>query len=182
MFLALYYVPSPDAAYDTVQFIQQEVRFGLVYPWTAPLGASAVMVAVGLHLPKSICTAPISDRVRSPMVVCCCSCWPSATGAAVGSERLIGLLRSGTNMVASVPLVGDVLVRLLRGGESLGTLTLSRFFALHTLFLPALIVGGIMPICLFYDESVRQVRGTRRKLYGRKAKRFILAKSIWMPW
>jgi ubiquinol-cytochrome c reductase cytochrome b subunit len=49
----------------------------------------------------------------------------------------------GINMVGTVPLVGDFLVRVMRGGETLGALTLSRFFAVHVLFLPAIIVLGI---------------------------------------
>jgi ubiquinol-cytochrome c reductase cytochrome b subunit len=47
-------------------------------------------------------------------------------------------------MVGSVPLIGDFLVKVLRGGETLGALTLSRFFAIHVAFLPAAIVFGIM--------------------------------------
>jgi ubiquinol-cytochrome c reductase cytochrome b subunit len=50
----------------------------------------------------------------------------------------------GINMVGTVPLVGDFLVKVLRGGETLGALTLSRFFAVHVLFLPAIIITGIM--------------------------------------
>jgi ubiquinol-cytochrome c reductase cytochrome b subunit len=50
----------------------------------------------------------------------------------------------GINMVGTVPMIGDTLVNVLRGGESLGALTLSRFFAVHVLFLPALIGGGIL--------------------------------------
>jgi len=49
----------------------------------------------------------------------------------------------GINMVGTVPMVGDVLIKVLRGGETLGALTLSRFFAVHVLFLPAVIVTGI---------------------------------------
>src|SRR5207245_10796457 len=44
----------------------------------------------------------------------------------------------------TVPIIGDFLVKVLRGGASLGALTLSRFFAVHVLFLPALIVGFIL--------------------------------------
>jgi ubiquinol-cytochrome c reductase cytochrome b subunit len=47
-------------------------------------------------------------------------------------------------MVGTVPVVGDFLVKVMRGGESLGALTLSRFFAVHVLFLPSLIITGIM--------------------------------------
>jgi ubiquinol-cytochrome c reductase cytochrome b subunit len=50
----------------------------------------------------------------------------------------------GINMVGTVPLVGDFFMKVMRGGETLGALTLSRFFAVHVLFLPALIIMGIM--------------------------------------
>ena len=46
-------------------------------------------------------------------------------------------------MVGTVPLIGDLLSRVLRGGETLGALTLSRFYAIHVLFLPALLLAGI---------------------------------------
>ena len=49
----------------------------------------------------------------------------------------------GINMVGTVPVVGDLLIKVLRGGETLGALTLSRFFAVHVLFLPAVIITGI---------------------------------------
>jgi ubiquinol-cytochrome c reductase cytochrome b subunit len=50
----------------------------------------------------------------------------------------------GINMVGTVPLVGDYAVRILRGGETLGALTLSRFFATHVLFLPATIAALVL--------------------------------------
>src|SRR5256712_8163807 len=43
-------------------------------------------------------------------------------------------------MVGSVPFVGPCLVSVMRGGDTLGSLTLSRFFAVHILFLPAAIM------------------------------------------
>jgi ubiquinol-cytochrome c reductase cytochrome b subunit len=49
----------------------------------------------------------------------------------------------GLNMVGTVPVVGEFLMRVMRGGEVLGALTLSRFFAVHVLFLPALLVSLI---------------------------------------
>jgi len=47
-------------------------------------------------------------------------------------------------MVGTLPIVGDMLVRVLRGGETLGALTLSRFFAVHILFLPALLMSLVL--------------------------------------
>lgn len=148
MFLALYYVPSPDSAYDTVQFIQHEVRFGWFVRGLHHWGASAVMVAVGLHL-LQVYLYGAYKRPRELM-------WVVGVGLlllmlAFGftgyllpwDQNAYWATQVGTNMVASVPLVGDFLVRVLRGGETLGSLTISRFFAVHTLFLPAAILCGI---------------------------------------
>jgi ubiquinol-cytochrome c reductase cytochrome b subunit len=44
----------------------------------------------------------------------------------------------GTNIAGTTPLVGNLLVKVLRGGSQLGAATLSRFFALHVLLLPLL--------------------------------------------
>lgn len=180
MFLALYYVPSPDAAYDTVQFIQHEVWFGWFVRGLHHWGASAVMVAIGLHL-LQVYLYGAYKRPRELM-------WMVGVGLLLlmltfgftgylmpWDQNAYWATQVGTNMVASVPLVGDVLVRLLRGGETLGALTLSRFFALHTLFLPALIVSGIV-LHLFILRrvgpagpwSVEQAQQRRETFYPRQ--------------
>ncbi|MGH7180465.1 MAG: cytochrome b, partial [Nitrospiraceae bacterium] len=148
MFLAIYYVPSPDAAYDTVQYIQQEVSFGWFVRGLHHWGASAVMVAVGLHL-LQVYLYGAYKAPREPMwivgvVLLLVLMGFGFTGYLLPwDQNAYWATQVGTNMVASVPLVGDFLVRLLRGGTTLGALTLSRFFALHVLFFPALIIGGI---------------------------------------
>lgn len=148
MFLAVYYVPSPDAAYDTVQFIQHDVSFGWFVRGLHHWGASAVMVAVGLHLLQVYLYGAYKPP-REPM-------WIVGVGLLLlmmgfgftgyllpWDQNAYWATAVGTNMVASVPLIGDSLVRLLRGGTTLGALTLSRFFALHTLFFPAIMLVGI---------------------------------------
>jgi menaquinol-cytochrome c reductase cytochrome b subunit len=42
-------------------------------------------------------------------------------------------------MLETLPLAGDFLAEALRGGPEVGTLTLSRFFVIHVMFLPALL-------------------------------------------
>ncbi len=149
MFLALYYVPSPDSAYDTVQFIQHEVPFGWFVRGLHHWGASAVMVAVGLHLLQVyLYGAYKRPRELLWMVGVCLLLLMMAFGFTgyllPWDQNAYWATQVGTNMVASVPVVGDVLVRVLRGGATLGALTLSRFFAVHTLFLPAMMVCGIL--------------------------------------
>jgi ubiquinol-cytochrome c reductase cytochrome b subunit len=45
----------------------------------------------------------------------------------------------GTNAVSEVPWIGEGLLRLMRGGTEMGTLTISRFFVAHVFFIPACI-------------------------------------------
>ena len=61
-----------------------------------------------------------------------------------GIKPPIGRRRSASIWLGTVPIVGDLLSRVLRGGETLGALTLSRFFAIHVLFLPAILISGIV--------------------------------------
>ena len=46
-----------------------------------------------------------------------------------------------TNMVGYIPLVGEALVQLLRGGSEIGPATLTTFYAIHTAWLPLFMVG-----------------------------------------
>ena len=149
MLLMVYYVPSTDHAYDTVRFIQDEVWGGWFIRGLHHWGASAVMMAIGLHMLQVFFDGSYK-RPREMMWI-------------VGVVLLIFMLgfgftgyllpwdqnaywatQVGINMVGSVPLIGDFLVRVLRGGETLGALTLSRFFAIHVAVLPAAIILGIM--------------------------------------
>jgi menaquinol-cytochrome c reductase cytochrome b subunit len=42
----------------------------------------------------------------------------------------------GTSLMGTFPVVGEFVLKLTRGGQNLGALTLTRFYALHVLFLP----------------------------------------------
>jgi menaquinol-cytochrome c reductase cytochrome b subunit len=44
--------------------------------------------------------------------------------------------RVGTSIMGTVPVAGEYFLKLTRGGQNLGALTLTRFYALHVLFLP----------------------------------------------
>jgi menaquinol-cytochrome c reductase cytochrome b subunit len=42
----------------------------------------------------------------------------------------------GTSVMGTIPVVGDYVLRITRGGTELGALTLTRFYTLHVVFLP----------------------------------------------
>ena len=149
MFLAVYYAPTPDHAYDSVQFIENQVTFGWFVRGLHHWGASGMVVAVGLHMLQVFLYGAFKPP-REMMWMVGVGLFLLVMGFAFTGYLLpwdqtaYWATQVGINMVGTVPLVGDLVVKVLRGGESLGALTLSRFFAVHVLFLPALIIMGIM--------------------------------------
>lgn len=149
MFLMVYYVPATDHAYDTVQYIQHEVWGGWFVRGLHHWGASAVMVAIGLHMLQVFFDGAYK-RPRELMwivgvILLAIMLAFGFTGYLLPwDQNAYWATQVGINMVGSVPLIGDFLVKALRGGETLGALTISRFFAMHVAFLPLIIAVGIM--------------------------------------
>ncbi|HEU4684226.1 MAG TPA: cytochrome b N-terminal domain-containing protein [Nitrospira sp.] len=144
MFLAVYYAPTPDHAYDSIQYIEQEVMFGAFVRGLHHWGASGMVVAIGLHMLQTFLYGAYKPPRELMWMVGVLLFLLVMTFAFTGyllpwDQTAYWATQVGINMVGTVPLVGEFLVRLLRGGEQLGALTLSRFFAVHVLFLPALL-------------------------------------------
>lgn len=145
MFLAVYYAPTPDHAYDSIQFIEQEVTFGAFVRGLHHWGASAMVVAIGLHMLQTFLYGaykPPRELMWMVGVVLFLIVMGFAfTGYLLPwDQTAYWATQVGINMVGTVPLVGEFFMRVMRGGEQLGALTVSRFFAGHVLFLPALLV------------------------------------------
>ncbi|MBL8840101.1 MAG: cytochrome b N-terminal domain-containing protein [Planctomycetes bacterium] len=154
MLLALCYVPSPDHAYDSIRYLDEEVRTTLLgrefavgrflrgfHHW----GASAVIVLAGLHLLRVFATGAYK-RPRALLWVVGVAILGVLLGFGFTGYLLPWDMKAffatdvGVNIVAQVPRVGPALADLLRGGPELGAPTLTRMFALHVLFLPALLL------------------------------------------
>ena len=147
--LALYYAPTPDHAYASVRYIQNEVPFGSFVRAMHHWGASFMMVIVALHLLRVF----VFGAYKKPREIV----WLLGVGLImlVGGFAFTGYLLPwdqkaywatvvGTNVAGTVPVVGGLLLRIVRGGTELGNLALSRFFAIHTYILPwslALLAG-----------------------------------------
>ena len=140
--LAMYYVPVPEHAYASVKFIQNEAPFGSIVRGMHHWGASFMMVIVALHMLRVF----VFGSYKKPREVV----WVVGVGliALVGGFAFTGYLLPwdqkaywatvvGTNVAGTVPVIGGLLLRIVRGGTELGALSLSRFFAIHTYILPA---------------------------------------------
>jgi ubiquinol-cytochrome c reductase cytochrome b subunit len=74
----------------------------------------------------------------------------------------------GTSIAGAVPVIGDLIKRILRGGDELGQLTLSRFFIVHTAILPVTLLTliGAHLIALRRFGSAGPWDKTRKELKG----------------
>ena len=146
MFLAVYYAPTPDHAYDSVRYIETQVLFGAFVRGLHHWGASAMVVVIGLHMLQVFLYGAYKPPREAMWIVGVLLLLLTMGFAFTGyllpwDQNAYWATQVGINMAGGVPFVGTFLVKVMRGGEMLGAITLSRFFAVHVLFLPAAIVG-----------------------------------------
>jgi quinol-cytochrome oxidoreductase complex cytochrome b subunit/Pyruvate/2-oxoacid:ferredoxin oxidoreductase delta subunit len=132
----LYYEPSLEGAYASVQFLTDDVPYGVIFRGLHRYAADAFMVVVLLHLFRNWFT----DRYReardsqwlSGMVLLVFSGIAGVTGYMLVWDQRAQLLVSMTvQALQSVPLIGGWLVHVLLGGPGLSDATLVRLLFLH---------------------------------------------------
>src|SRR3990170_3308144 len=139
--LTIYYVPTPDHAYDSVQYITTQVTMGWLIRGLHHWGASAMVVVVGLHMLRVI----FHGAYKFPREVT----WFTGvfllliviafgfTGYLLPwDQKAYWATTVGTSIAGTPPLIGDVVLRIVRGGEELSAITLARFFGVHVWVLP----------------------------------------------
>ena len=147
--LTLYYRPSPDGAYQSILYIMNEVRFGWlirsVHAWSANLMIASCVLHMLRILFQAAYKKPRELTWIIGVVLLAITLGFGFTGYLLPwDQRAYWATTVGTEIAGSVPLIGEFLQRLLRGGDSLSGTTLSRFYGIHTLVLPlsiALFVG-----------------------------------------
>lgn len=148
VFLALYYVPSADHAHTTIAYITKEVMAGSFLRSLHSYGSSAMVVVLILHVMQTFLYGSYKGR-RELLWVSGCVLFALVIGMAFTGYLLPWDMKAyfattvGTNIAGEVPLVGESIKRLMRGGNDMGTLTLSRFFVAHVFLIPAAIFGFV---------------------------------------
>jgi ubiquinol-cytochrome c reductase cytochrome b subunit len=148
IFLALYYVPSADHAHTTVAYIVKEVTGGSFLRSLHAYGSSAVVIVMLLHLTQTFLYGAYKGRREVLWISGCALLGLMLAMAFTGyllpwDQKAYFATTVGTNMASEVPWIGSTLKRLMRGGNEMGTLTLSRFFVGHVFLLPMSILGLI---------------------------------------
>ncbi len=144
VFLALYYVPSADHAHTTVAYITKAVTAGSFLRSLHAYGASAMVVVLLLHLSQTYIYGAYKGH-RELLWFSGCILFALILGMAFTGyllpwdQRAYFATAVGTSAASEVPLVGESIKRMMRGGTEMGTLTISRFFVAHVFLIPACI-------------------------------------------
>jgi quinol-cytochrome oxidoreductase complex cytochrome b subunit len=142
--LTFYYVPSPDAAYESVRHITQDVRFGWFIRSLHKWSASFMIVAVFLHVLRVYFTGGYR-RPRQFNWFIGVMLLGTTLGFGFTGYSLIYEQESfwgatvACNLADAVPLIGPTIGTFLRGGPVVSDSTLTRFYVLHIGLLPTVI-------------------------------------------
>ncbi|MCX6048694.1 MAG: cytochrome bc complex cytochrome b subunit [Chloroflexi bacterium] len=143
--LLFYYDPSAEAAYNSVDYITYQAPLGWLVRSIHHYNASAIVILVFLHLLRtfffSAYKAPREVTWLSGVVLFLITLGFGFTGYLLPwDQKGYWATRVGTEMAGQVPLLGSALAQLMRGGATLGQLTLNRFFVTHVALLPGALV------------------------------------------
>jgi menaquinol-cytochrome c reductase cytochrome b subunit len=147
--LAMYYKPSPDEAYESIQHITNDVTLGWLVRGMHRWGASVFIILMFFHMARVFLFGAYK--------------YPRELNWIVGVLLLItGMLEGftgyllpwdqtaywatvvGININASAPFLGPFIADFLRGGAEIGPDTLARWYSLHMLLIPGVLIGLIV--------------------------------------
>jgi quinol-cytochrome oxidoreductase complex cytochrome b subunit len=158
--LLLVYQPSTDQAYASILTLTREVPFGLwvrnIHHWSANL---LVIIAV-LHLLRVVLTGAFGPGRRLNWIIGLVLLFlllaANFTGYLLPWDQLsYWAVTICTSMLAYIPLLGQWLEELLRGGADIGPATLANFFVLHVAVIP----GSLFILLLWHFWLVRRAGG-----------------------
>ena len=148
--LLFLYVPSVERAYQSVKDIEFVITFGSWIRAVHRISAHLMVIAVALHLVRVFITGAYKNGAGRGqrreinwvigVVMFLTTLFLSFTGYLLPWDQLaFWAVTVGTNIAASIPLIGPDVRELLIGGRNIDQPTLIRFYVLHVVFLPGLL-------------------------------------------
>jgi len=147
--LLVYYIPTTAQAYDSVVHITNNVPFGWLIRGIHHWGANIMIITVFIHMGKiyfhGIYKNPRELNWVTGIILLTCTLSFSFTGYLLPWTQLsYWATVVGTEIPSALPVIGDYIKIFLRGGADVSQITLTRFFAVHIMVLPAAVVMFIV--------------------------------------
>jgi len=146
IFLTMSYKPAAADAFASVEYIMRDVNWGWLIRYMHSTGASMFFIVVYIHMFRGL----IYGSYKNPRELI----WIFGMFIylALAAEAFFGYLLPwgqmsywGAQVIVSlfgaIPVVGDSLVEWIRGDYFISDITLNRFFALHVVAIPLVLIG-----------------------------------------
>jgi ubiquinol-cytochrome c reductase cytochrome b subunit len=145
IWLTMSYTPTAEGAFASVEYIMRDVDYGWIIRYMHSTGASAFFAVVYLHMFRGL----LYGSYKKPrelvwlfgMLINLCLMAEGFMGYVLpwgqmsywGAQVIVSLF-------GAIPVVGDSLVQWVRGDFLISGITLNRFFALHVVAIPLILV------------------------------------------
>ena len=165
IFLTMNYTPSAESAFASVEYIMRDVEYGWLLRYLHSTGASAFFIVVYLHMFRGLMYGSYKRPRELIWVI------GMAIYLVLMAEGFMGYVLPwgqmsywGANVIVSlfgaIPIIGEDLLVWIRGDYLISGATLNRFFALHVVALPIVLIGlVVVHICLLYTSPSPRDRG-----------------------
>jgi menaquinol-cytochrome c reductase cytochrome b subunit len=148
VFLAMYYRPSANEAYESARHITNDVFLGEFVRGMHKWGSTVMVILIFLHMARTFFFGAYKYPRELNWVIgvalLILTLVMSFTGYLLPfDQRSYWATIVGVNINGTGPLVGPYLSDFLLGGADFNSTTLSRFYAIHMLLVPGLIIALI---------------------------------------
>ncbi len=146
MFLAMYYSPSPDKAYQSIDYIMNDVPLGALLRGIHHWGAGAMVLAVCFHLASVFFAGSFKAPRELTWILGVCLFLVTLGLGFTGyllpwDQKAYWATVVSSYIPQDIPVVGQLITNLLLSGDTVSGLTITRFYAIHMLILPALMAS-----------------------------------------
>ncbi len=140
--LLLYYRPSSENAFESVQFIMTEVQFGWlirsIHSWSANLMIATLFIHMfSVYFTRAYGPPREMTWLSGVFLLFIVICFGFSGYLLPWNKLAFFATKVGTEIAGVVPIVGRPILRFLRGGDDVTGATLTRFFGFHVAVLPA---------------------------------------------
>ena len=173
--LLLYYRPSAESAYESVEFIMTSVRYGWLIRSIHSWGANLMIFFLFVHMFSTY----FMKAYRKPREMT----WLSGVALLVlalafgfsgyllpWNKLAYFATKVGTEIAAVIPVIGKHVLIYLRGGEEVTGATLTRFFGFHVALLPLVTIVALMVHLLFIQAQGMSVPPSLQTEYEKNPK------------
>lgn len=139
--LLVYYRPTVHDAFESVQYIMTTAYMGWLYRQIHAWGANIMIIIVFLHMLRTFVTGSYKKPRELTWVLGVLLFLMTLIFGFTGyllpwNQLAYWATTVGTEVAGAVPVVGEPIKILLRGGVAVGGETISRFFVVHVIVLP----------------------------------------------